>query len=92
MKKQIAALVLVTLLVGNSDQANAQAAKSKAYSAAGKKVQVYTTAENTNQKLSAASDLVELIILYYLFYRAFPFLARPPIKVDAIKKIKGAGT
>ncbi len=59
MKKQIVALLLLVFFSGTSELVMGQAGKAKPYSAAGKKVQVYTTAENTDQKLSAASGLVE---------------------------------
>ncbi len=59
MKKQIIALLLGVFFSATSEFVKGQTAKSKSYSAAGKKVQVYTTAENSSQKLSAAADLVE---------------------------------
>ena len=59
MKKQTTALMLVAIFTGAGNLVNGQAAKPTSYSAAGKKVQVYTTAENTSQKLSAAADVIE---------------------------------
>jgi glucosylceramidase len=59
MKNQIAALLLVSALTGASAIVNGQAAKLASYSAAGKKVQVFTTADSTNQRLSAAATAIE---------------------------------
>lgn len=57
MKKQIFTLLLALFFSGANDAVKAQAAKAKPFSTSGKKVLVYTTAENTALKLTATDTL-----------------------------------
>ena len=59
MKKQMLPLLLTIFFAAANNAVKAQQAKQKVFSTAGKKIQVYTTAENTSLKLSAAANTVE---------------------------------
>lgn len=59
MKKPILSACTLLLLCASQHIVFAQAAAKKTYNAAGKKVTVYSTAQNTDQKLTAAAGTVE---------------------------------